>query len=98
MKIAAIVMDIEGTTSGIGFVQNVLYPYSLKHIGPFLRERIEAELPQNYGALATYAQSRRDKVKAALATPARRALWERFLDSAGNEAVLRGALGSGAAR
>ncbi len=41
MKIAAIVMDIEGTTSGIGFVQNVLYPYSLKHIGPFLREHRE---------------------------------------------------------
>ena len=41
MKIAAIVMDIEGTTSGIGFVQNVLYPYALKHIGPFLREQRE---------------------------------------------------------
>ncbi len=41
MKIAAILMDIEGTTSGIGFVQNVLYPYSLKHIGPFLREQRE---------------------------------------------------------
>jgi len=55
-----------------------------------LRERLEAALPQTYGDLAAYTQSRRDQVKAVLATPARRALWERFLDSAGAEAVLRG--------
>ncbi|WP_273454218.1 siroheme synthase CysG [Nevskia ramosa] len=55
-----------------------------------LRERIEAELPQNYGALAEFTQSRRDRVKAALEGPARRVLWERFLDSPGAEAVLRG--------
>jgi uroporphyrin-III C-methyltransferase/precorrin-2 dehydrogenase/sirohydrochlorin ferrochelatase len=55
-----------------------------------LRERIEAELPQRYGELASYAQSRRDRVKAALDQPGRRALWERFLDSPGAEAVLRG--------
>ena len=55
-----------------------------------LRERLEAELPQRYGELAAFTQSRRDKVKAVLDTPARRALWERFLDSAGAEAVLRG--------
>ncbi|WP_293369557.1 siroheme synthase CysG [Nevskia sp.] len=55
-----------------------------------LRERLEAELPQRYGDLAAYTQSRRDKVKAVLDQPKRRALWERFLDSAGAEAVLRG--------
>ena len=55
-----------------------------------LRERLEAELPQTYGDLAAYTQSRRDKVKAVLDQPKRRALWERFLDSAGAEAVLRG--------
>lgn len=55
-----------------------------------LRERLEAELPQTYGALARYTQQRRDRVKAALEGPARRALWERFLDSSGAEAVLRG--------
>ncbi len=55
-----------------------------------LRERLEAELPQRYGDLAAYTQSRRDKVKAVLDQPRRRALWERFLDSAGAEAVLRG--------
>ncbi|MGJ8689960.1 MAG: acireductone synthase [Gammaproteobacteria bacterium] len=41
MKIAAIVTDIEGTTSSIGFVHNVLFPYALKHIGPFVREHQE---------------------------------------------------------
>ena len=56
-----------------------------------LRERLEAELPQSYGDLAAYTQSRRDRVKSVLDQPKRRALWERFLDSAGAEAVLRGA-------
>lgn len=55
-----------------------------------LRERLEATLPQAYGDLAAYTQSRRDRVKAVLDTPARRAFWERFLDSPGAEAVLRG--------
>lgn len=41
MKIAAIVTDIEGTTSGIGFVHDVLFPYALKHIGHFVREHHE---------------------------------------------------------
>ena len=41
MKIAAIVTDIEGTTSSIGFVHNVLFPYALKHIGNFVREHRE---------------------------------------------------------
>lgn len=38
MKIAAVVTDIEGTTSSIGFVHDVLFPYALKHIGNFVRE------------------------------------------------------------
>ncbi len=41
MKIAAIVTDIEGTTSGIGFVHDVLFPYALKHIAGFVREHQE---------------------------------------------------------
>lgn len=41
MKIAAIVTDIEGTTSSTGFVHDVLYPYALKHIGKFVREQTE---------------------------------------------------------
>jgi enolase-phosphatase E1 len=41
MKIAAIITDIEGTTSSIGFAQDVLYPYALKHIASFIREHQE---------------------------------------------------------
>jgi len=41
MKIAAIVTDIEGTTAGTGFSHDVLMPYSLKHIGAFVREHQE---------------------------------------------------------
>lgn len=41
MKIAAVVTDIEGTTSSIGFVHDVLRPYALKHIGNFIREHSE---------------------------------------------------------
>ena len=55
-----------------------------------LRERIEALLPANYGRLADFMQSRRNRAKAALATPERRALWERFLDGPGAEALLSG--------
>lgn len=41
MKIAAIVTDIEGTTSSLGFVHDVLFPYALKHIAAFIREHRE---------------------------------------------------------
>lgn len=41
MKIAAIVTDIEGTTGGTGFSHDVLMPYSLKHMGAFVREHHE---------------------------------------------------------
>lgn len=41
MKIVAIITDIEGTTSSIGFVHHVLLPYALKHIGNFVREHHE---------------------------------------------------------
>lgn len=55
-----------------------------------LRERIEALLPTNYGRLADFMQSRRERAKAALPQPERRALWERFLDGRGADAVLNG--------
>jgi len=55
-----------------------------------LRERIEALLPANYGRIADFMQSRRSRAKASLATPERRALWERFLDGRGAEALLAG--------
>jgi len=55
-----------------------------------LRERIEALVPAQYGRLARYLQSRRERVKRAVAQPQRRVLWERFLDGAGAEAALAG--------
>jgi len=55
-----------------------------------LRERIEALVPAHFGRLAEFMQNRRERIKSALPTAERRALWERFLDGAGAEAVLRG--------
>lgn len=37
--IQSIVTDIEGTTTSIDFVYNVLFPYAKSHIGRFLQER-----------------------------------------------------------
>ena len=36
--IRAIVTDIEGTTSDIRFVHNILFPYARKHLPDFLRD------------------------------------------------------------
>jgi uroporphyrin-III C-methyltransferase/precorrin-2 dehydrogenase/sirohydrochlorin ferrochelatase len=55
-----------------------------------LRERIEAMLPANYGRIASFMQRHRQRAKSAFDTPGRRALWERFLDGDGTEALLRG--------
>jgi enolase-phosphatase E1 len=35
--IAAIVLDIEGTTTPIAFVRDVLFPYARRHLGSYLR-------------------------------------------------------------
>ena len=55
-----------------------------------LRERLEALLPAGYGLLADFLHRNRARVAKALEAPARRGLWERFLDGAGAEAALRG--------
>ena len=55
-----------------------------------LRERIESMLPANYGRVAVFMQQRRQRAKEALGPGQRRALWERFLDGGGAEALLRG--------
>ncbi len=39
--IKAIVTDIEGTTSSLSFVKEVLFPYSQKHIAEFVRHRAQ---------------------------------------------------------
>jgi uroporphyrin-III C-methyltransferase/precorrin-2 dehydrogenase/sirohydrochlorin ferrochelatase len=55
-----------------------------------LRERIESMLPANYGRIGAFMQRHRDRAKSTFDVPARRALWERFLDGSGAEAVLQG--------
>ena len=55
-----------------------------------LREQLETQLPNSLGALAGFMGAARQRLKAALPVARRRALWERFLDSAGPEAVHRG--------
>lgn len=39
--IKAIVTDIEGTTSSISFVHQVLFPYARKHLAGFIREHVD---------------------------------------------------------
>jgi enolase-phosphatase E1 len=39
--IRAVVTDIEGTTSSLSFVKDVLFPYARRHIGPFLERHGE---------------------------------------------------------
>lgn len=41
--IRAIVTDIEGTTSSLSFVKDVLFPYAREHIGEFVRFHAEEE-------------------------------------------------------
>jgi len=55
-----------------------------------LRERLEALIPARYGELATFMHRQRAMLKQRLDMPARRALWEQFLDGPGAEAVLSG--------
>ena len=55
-----------------------------------LREKVEAWLPSGYGQLAGFLHRHRPRVAVAGDIRQRRALWERFLDSPGAEAALRG--------
>ena len=43
MPIKAIVTDIEGTTSDIDFVHQVLFPYAAKALGDYLRQNQQQE-------------------------------------------------------
>lgn len=42
MPITAVLTDIEGTTSAVSFVFDVLFPYARRHLPAFVRERAEA--------------------------------------------------------
>ena len=41
MPIKAILTDIEGTTSAVSFVFDVLFPYAAQHLPAFIREHAE---------------------------------------------------------
>ncbi len=55
-----------------------------------IRNRLESELPANLGKLAEFIGRQRQAVKAALSGKPVRQLWERFVESAGAEAVMAG--------
>jgi uroporphyrin-III C-methyltransferase/precorrin-2 dehydrogenase/sirohydrochlorin ferrochelatase len=55
-----------------------------------VRERIEAWLPATKGRLARFLHRHRDRLRAQIPSPQRRALWERFLDGHGAERALAG--------
>lgn len=46
MTIRAIVTDIEGTTTSISFVFDVLFPYARQHIAEFVRSKLEDPVVQ----------------------------------------------------
>lgn len=43
-RIAAILLDIEGTTTSIEFVHQTLFPYARKHIAEFLEQQSESQI------------------------------------------------------
>lgn len=55
-----------------------------------LREQFEALLPARFGALAQFMGRWREQVRARIAAPQRRTIWEAFLDGAGAQQVLNG--------
>jgi len=42
-KLNAIVLDIEGTTTSISFVKDILFPYAREHLDSFLAEHWGSE-------------------------------------------------------
>jgi len=53
--IRAIVTDIEGTTSSLSFVKDVLFPYARKHLGVYVRQHADApEVRQALDDVAEY--------------------------------------------
>jgi enolase-phosphatase E1 len=46
LRARAVVLDIEGTTTPMSFVHEVLFPYARTHLAGFLREPANAELVQ----------------------------------------------------
>ncbi|MEH6347718.1 MAG: acireductone synthase, partial [Bermanella sp.] len=52
-NIQAIITDIEGTTSSISFVKDVLFPYAQKHLASFIKQNLgNAEVRAQLRAVA----------------------------------------------
>lgn len=65
----AIITDIEGTTSSIDFVKDVLFPYARQHLRDFVRAHAkEAQVGHWLDATATEAGIERDDVEALIDT------------------------------
>jgi len=43
-RIQAILLDIEGTTTSVGFVYHTLFPYARKHIAEFLEKQCQSQI------------------------------------------------------
>jgi len=63
--IRAVVLDIEGTTTPMAFVHEVLFPYARTHLAGFLRDPAHADLLQELtGKFAAEHSAEPDEVKA----------------------------------
>ncbi len=59
MTITTILTDIEGTTSSISFVKEVLFPYARQHLPDFVQQHLDdAEVQQHLAATRELAQQR----------------------------------------
>lgn len=65
--IRAVVLDIEGTTTPMAFVHEVLFPYARTHLAGFLRDPAHAELLQELTGL--FAREHEAEPEAAKAPP-----------------------------
>ena len=70
MMIRVIVTDIEGTTSSIAFVHEVLFPYAREHMGEFVREwqHEDATVAEQLDVVAQVSGADRDDVDALIRT------------------------------
>lgn len=68
--IRVIVTDIEGTTSSIAFVHEVLFPYAREHMGEFVREwqHEDATVAEQLDVVAQVSGADRDDVDALIHT------------------------------
>ena len=83
--IRVIVTDIEGTTSSIAFVHEVLFPYAREHLGEFVRDWQHEDplVREQLDAVAREAGEDPDDIDALVAT------LERWIDEDRKETALK---------